>query len=201
MTRKRPLTALVALVLATEACGGDSDPPPVPLSMAASAYARVFCEKVYTCCNEPDRKVVLTAGADEIACRTNVAAAVSTRVLLFTDSVAQKRAVWNEQEAGECFALYHSLACIDARTPPPVCKAFLVPMVAQGAACAQHYECIDGYCEGAVTDKKAGGCVSRKDMRAPCRVDAECKSGNCSALHECIQPALGALACGGGLRL
>jgi hypothetical protein len=50
------------------------------------------------------------------------------------------------------------------------CKQFIIPLVADGGACAQSYECTSNNCVGATTSpQKDGACMAIPAMGQPCQ--------------------------------
>jgi hypothetical protein len=168
------------LLVWVAACGsGDGGTSSVPLDQLGSQLSTAECAKSFQCCTQDqlstlfESAVTLTTTAQ---CQTYVDQLLSGfAVPQYMASVAAGRADYDPEAAGACVSLIGGQSCAEfdmSRSPtsPGGCSRFLTPLVAVGGACSQSYECIDGYCKGAVTlpAPMDGTCAAMPAMGQAC---------------------------------
>jgi hypothetical protein len=172
-------------VLLLGACGGSSGD--ATLEGLPGAVARTVCQKTYMCCSAAERMNNPFVGSDVGSCQSMVGGFLTLVVPAIQDSVAKGRTVYHGDKMTSCLAALDAQSCDQARKSEvgadltTACADAFEPRVAIGGGCADHGDCIGGWCEGAVNDT-LGKCTLRKADGASCSDDQECTNGACSGL-------------------
>jgi hypothetical protein len=188
---KYGLSALGVLLLG--ACGGSGGD--VGLDGLPGALARTVCQKTYMCCTAAERMNNPFVGSDVGSCQSMVGGFLTLVVPGLQDSVAKGRTVYHPDKLTSCLAAIDAQSCDQARMSQVSddltagCDGAFEPKVAIGGGCADHGDCIGGWCDGA-TDKTLGKCTLRKADGAPCLDAAECTNGGCT-VGACGKPSSG----------
>jgi hypothetical protein len=206
---------LVLLLVA--ACGGDGSSAATTLDELGPQLSQAECTKAFRCCTQ-DQLSALFQSAMTLTTTAQCEQYVDTllsgiAIPKYMASVTAGRLQYDADAAGACVNAIGGQSCTDfdmTRSPstPGGCATFLKPLVAIGGACSQTYECINGYCKGAVTmptpmdgtctalpamgqpctalcatglycDQSTGSCQMLKADGTTCTVGIECRSGAC----------------------
>jgi hypothetical protein len=185
----RPLLA----VLLALACSSSTSAGSIALEQAPAELAKVYCEKIYSCCSATERMNNFLVGTDQTSCQTALVAVLSFVVPELQASIAQGRAAYHAEEMGTCVGQLRATSCADLRANPmgvgltsiPECAAAFEAKVAVGGACAQNGECARGFCDNA-----SGKCAALKADGQACMDGEECTSTACND-QKCGAPAPG----------
>jgi hypothetical protein len=187
------------------ACGGSSEPGTgspvggggsVALGSLPTELGKVMCEKIFACCSAAERMANPFIGSDVQMCQMTASGLLTLVLPAIQDSVNKGRAVYHPDRAGACIAKLKGLSCDQAKgisigfNAAPECDSMIEGKVAIGGACADHGDCMGGFCEGA-EGAMLGKCVATKADGMDCDEDEECSSGSCSVGGMCGQPASG----------
>lgn len=165
--------------------GGGGGGAPVPLSSLAQELAESSCAKMFECCTEAEIMMQFE-GIDpppstEAECATTLAGFLTIGTATWMESVSAGRLAYHDDLAGDCLAVVDALTCdayAGGLTEEPAgamaCDQMLEPLVADGGACSQNLECINGYCEGATSDSD-GVCTVLPELGEEC--DFDCAEG------------------------
>jgi hypothetical protein len=190
-------------------CGGGGSTT-VTLAELPARLAAAQCGRVFRCCSTAQVQALYgTDVTSESVCRDELALVAQLLVSGIEQSQAAGRVRYDGAAAGACFQAMASAACTatsNVFTSIPPCDAFIVPLVANGGACAGDEECTSDFCDrplasggdgmcaqvptkgmpctsrcvaGATCDTVAGMCVDPKADGSFCFVDEDCVSGNC----------------------
>ena len=172
-------------------------PSSVNLDAAPMTVGEVVCEKVFTCCT-PEERMRNTIFASQAFCSAAVTSVVGSIVAAPVDSIMKNRVTYDASALAGCLQRYQAQTCDQARasgglTSFRTCK-FITPLVAVGAACSQHYECVNGWCSG-VSGPTEGKCTAKVANGQPCAsgLAEECMSDSCNPATKVCQaaPAMG----------
>ena len=165
--------------------GGSGGQASIPLAMFPTAFANVFCDKVYACCSAAERMGNFLVGTDAASCKTTLGGLLNLVIPDIQQSIAAGRAAYHGDKLAVCLDKLRLLGCPDARmngiekTIVPECDGFLEPKVAVGGACTDDGECINGYCDGT--------CIALKPNGQTCDDDIQCSSDVCDPVtSKCV---------------
>jgi hypothetical protein len=199
--------ALAGLVmLAAPACGGgNGGGPPVPFEQLGAEFAIIFCHKAFVCCDAAER-AALEAGADESACRTDTAAAVTANFAENGPGIEAGRIVYHGEKVRRCFEWLAALPCAqwggdDELSRFADCREVFEGTVAPGGACDFRAECIGGRC---TTTGGGGTCVALPKLQESCATSLcadglFCEYDALGVPTECKQPRADGQPCNGML--
>jgi hypothetical protein len=200
MTAMRPgafnQTALLGLMslglaLPLGACGEVTAPDP-----AATELAKAICPKAWSCCNANQLINNKQAGTDETSCEKLTDDALQKSVLGIKDSQKKGRSMYDGAKVEACAAFIRGATCDELDVTPhvsglPACGSFATPLVAVGGACANDWECIDGFCDRTgVASGADGACHARVTVGQSCANASACETALAcdGATMTCVQP-------------
>ena len=176
-------------VFAISCGGGGSDHAPVALADFATQLGHSYCAKEFACCT--DAEVMMDFGSFKVGgqpittqmqCEQFYAGFLGSFLTPeVMDSMAKGRATYDADAAGGCLGAIDALSCSAFGAGAKLggddqCEPYLIPLVADGGACAQSYECMQGSCVGATTSPpKDGQCKPIPTAGQPC--DLTCAHG------------------------
>lgn len=199
-------------------CGGDgSGGGNVELDNLGTELAIAACGKQWDCCTDAElmeQYMGITLDGEPIDTEEKCiefAGGLFTGLLIppYKTSIEMGRIEYDAAAAGDCIAAIESLTCAEysaetGRSAVPAgCRPFIIPKVADGGACSEHYECTSHYCvetcmpiptEGQpCEDACASGlsctfdttngmkvCQPLKADGEDCTFDDDCTSGHCN---------------------
>lgn len=147
-TRHGHRTLGLALALALAGCGGVSG---IPIDETSTRIADTVCPKAWMCCTASQLSNNSNAGTDVASCETATKQNYQNILGTLQTSVDQHRATYQSSQVDTCLATIMNADCTTLDVTNhlqgvPGCASFTTPLVAQGGACSQDYECIDGWC-------------------------------------------------------
>jgi hypothetical protein len=184
--------------VATGGSGGGNPLTNVPVDLAT-----VVCHRLYECCTPDELMGNLVAGGTEQDCVVIYGGFVGLLVAAVQPSISAGRIAYHDDAFDACIPALGEIDCATLRagTDDPAaaqCGVVFEPLVAMGAACTQHGECINGWCEAA-SGSAEGQCAPKKTDGAECVDDGECVSGYCDFVDGiCAAEPAGGGFCGGG---
>ncbi len=149
---------------------------------APAQLAQAICPKAYDCCMASQLMSNTQAGTDEPTCETKTQAAFEQQVAGIEASEQSGRSSYDGTKVQACVTYIRSAACADLDMTNhfsgiPACASFIAPKVAVGGACANDYECIDGWCDKTgAPDGSDGACRALGQSGDPCANGAKCAS-------------------------
>lgn len=187
------------------------------------------CTLLFRCCGDIERESVFRVEGDEQDCKDEFASLIfGVDQAIIDNSVTAGRAALDEEQAQLCVASYLALSCNDWTTLKPTdsvhlpgCASIIAPLVQDGSACQNHFECFSGYCDrgmgesgncrsragqgedcgtkpcsdGYFCDVFSDVCIPREPNGVPCLSDKECESNYCAQVSD------GSLSCQDPLRV
>lgn len=201
-------------------CAGDGNGGPVGIDDLGTELAIATCDKQWECCTDAElmeQYMNITIDGEPIDTEdkcVQFAGGIFTAVAIpsYKSSIEMGRIEYDGAAAADCIAAIENLSCTEygastgGRSAVPAgCRPFLIPKVADGGACDESYECIDGHCiehvctpaptEGQPCDDECASgqfcgfdqttgmkvCQPIKADGAQCTFDEECTSGYCDA--------------------
>lgn len=99
------------------------------------------------------------------------------RCALLAGAAAKDRINFARDRVAACVAALESTTCEvnDGKVGPSACARVFEPRAGTGDVCAEHEECVDGYCDQSASCP--GHCVAKKDVNVDCASTLECGSG------------------------
>lgn len=158
----------------------------IPLASTPLAFATAVCSKIWECCNDVER-AMLVAGTTEEDCSDAFQASLTLDVAEFTIAEAAGRAVYDGVMFEACLRDYGMKTCTTLRESEKIqCFDAVRPKVAEGFSCGAHFECVDSYCDGGSGAATPDGrCAARKADGYACSDPEECDSGYCDVIAGC----------------
>lgn len=141
------------------ACGGGGDA--IGIDQFGSEVASVTCAKQFECCTDAEiMEMYMDITIDNMPVETEEQCVELTDALIrgflvegLKDSIAKGRVEYSADAAGACLAVVRDLSCADYGTVSGIeldgCEPYITPLVDEGGACLQSYECTTGSCQGA----------------------------------------------------
>jgi hypothetical protein len=174
--------SLASVVALAPGCGGSvggGDGGSIALANFASEYAKAFCRRVYTCCDDVERAAMPDWGATEADCVRAATATLSATNLLA--AVDEGRIVYHGDRARRCLDNIAALSCADwgvgfVMRYIPECPQIAEGMGAEGAPCTLQEECASRYCSGT--------CLARSGAGEPCSGPFSCQDGLYCSLSD-----------------
>ncbi len=160
----------------------DGGAAPLSLEDLAKKSGEVSCAKIFGCCTAEERQDL--PYESEEACRTAASALVTLLIGGIAESEKAGRLSYDAQAAGSCIEQMQAASCAEYDAlDGGACDLVISPLVPVGDACAEHSECIEGYCVGADSEAQPpvlGVCEALVDDGAPCEGDNDCRSDYCA---------------------
>lgn len=180
------MTRSLLLACMLGACGSGS--ASVALDDAPDAYARAYCDRIFSCCSSDEianRFATVTPPVtDAASCRSYIARVFGTE---FVDDTRTAEASGRARYAGDrmaaCLDALQTAACPDlARVfallvMPDACSPPRIPLTEDGAPCDHDFQCISSLCASSGSDS-AGTCAAAPAAGAPC-ASGKCGAGYC----------------------
>jgi len=179
--------------------GGGGGHDSVALTDFGNRLGTSYCMKEFSCCTSTEIQMdfgAFSIGGQPITtepqCEMFYSGLFNSLVIgEYMTSIANGRVVYDSNAAGACLDLVDSLSCSEFGTQTSLdgasgCQQFFIPKVADGAACAQDYECTSNNCVGATTQPlKDGACMPLPSSGQTCSFN--CASGTyCDfGMHSC----------------
>lgn len=188
---RSPLPSIVIAALAipalTPGCGGGAANSGGAIALAdyGREYVKVFCRRVYTCCDAAEIASAPDWGPSEADCVTAGAARLSTANL--QAAVASGRVVYHGDRARKCIDNVAALSCADFGVAflsryVPDCPEIAEGTVPEGGQCTLVEECATGFCDGS-------GCAARAGLGEACQPPYACQPGlYCSLVTSSCAP-------------
>ncbi len=213
-SRAVALGSLVALAtLADCSCGSGGESGPIPLASLASEMAKMFCRRIYACCDVTERSIEGAAAANEATCVSGDRDGLS-RVLVanLQEDVDAGRTAYHADRARECVDNFAALSCADwgddfLFATIPGCAQISEGLLQLGHYCMRDQQCASGSCYGGVCvalaaagaacarptgcetglycSSVAGACAVLAPLGAPCDENDACEN------YTCVIPAVG----------
>lgn len=148
---------LLCLLLVAACDGGDA----VEVDQFGSELAAVSCEKQFECCSDAEiMEMYMGITIDDMPIETeeqcfDFANALLTGFLVgeLKDSIGKGRIEYSADAAGGCIAAVRDLSCSEYANVDGAqldgCEPYITPLVDDGGACLQDYECTTTFCQGA----------------------------------------------------
>jgi MYXO-CTERM domain-containing protein len=184
--------ALVGLA-SLAACGNVTAIDP-----AATELAKAICPKVWTggCCMPSQLTNNAQAGTDEASCEKLTDDALQKYVVTIKSSEKLGRSTYDSTQVEACAAFIRGATCDELNVTPhvaglPACASFATPKVAVGDACANDWECVDGFCDKTgVANGADGACRARVQAGQSCAGGGVCETAlTCDgATMTCASP-------------
>lgn len=183
---------------AVAGAAGAGGEPGLPLANTPLSFATAVCEKIWLCCKETER-ALLVAGMTPQDCADAFQASLSLDVTEYTLAVAARRAIYDGVMFEACLRDYGERTCDVVRANETIqCFDAVRPLVPWGGTCGADFECIDGYCDGGTGSAYPNGkCAARKQNGSMCRAHEECASGHCDVIEGCADAPSAVGLCGG----
>jgi hypothetical protein len=148
-------------------CGGGGS---VTIDNLGTELASVSCSKMFECCSSAEimnQFANITVDGQPITTEAqceSFAGGLFAGLLTpeYKASIAAGRITYDGDAARSCLDAMANLGCssyamVNSKTSVVCDTPFIIPQVGDGGACAEHYECTSGYCDGA-TDSTDGTC-------------------------------------------
>jgi len=176
---------IIATVVAGAGCGGGSSGGSVSIDQLPAKYASAYCMKAVECCTMAELGG-LNGGlgspiTDEASCESYYSGLFQA---FFVNSIKASesagRASYDGDAAGACIDAAASMSCADFAAALAGTGTFagctnpITPLVDNGGACTQDYECTSDYCMGA-TQSADGACAAKPGSGQTC--DFTCADG------------------------
>jgi hypothetical protein len=169
------VASLVALGTLTDCGSGGGSSGPIPLASFGSEFAKVFCRRIYTCCDVVERASESAWGPTETDCLAALTIELSSDVATLQAGIDAGRIVYHGEQARQCIDGAASLSCADYGvdfhlSAIPACSRISDGTVAPGGACTRLEECANGDCV-------VGACVTRGGPGDACSSPNGCETG------------------------
>jgi len=202
-TRYPVIAALVTLA----GCGSSGGGASLAIEDFALEAGKVYCHRIYTCCDATEREADITWGPTEAECVTTMRAQQTVTLSAIQTGIAAGKIVYHGDRARRCLDNIAALSCADwgvnfAMRYVPDCAHINDGTVALAGACTRDEECTSGFCSasvcaarGAVGDActsptacadglycpvSAGDhCVAAGAIGAACEVSVSCQNNSC----------------------
>ena len=187
------IAAVAGFILAFPlfACGGAVKPEPgISPKDAPKLLAPAICFQAYRCCTMQQLMGNDNAGASMDTCETMTETALTNQVSAIEASERKGRVNYDGLKVQACLDYLKAMdtTCDDLNmtfhlSGVPACANFLEPEVAVGGACANDFECTDGFCDktGAAPGND-GACRALGKVSDSCANMGRCEPGlSCDA--------------------
>jgi len=190
--------------VADETGGSEAGSVGVQLDQLAAEYARVVCNRNFTCCTPTDTK-----GKTSANCQQNVANLFKNAVDAVRDGVNRGRTVYFPERAQACLQTLEATSCADwpldpVTELPTICASSVEPQIGNGGPCRTVADCVSGLCIGASSNvdgtcmrKVASGetCELPPLGQNTCEPELYCDSSS----KKCSDTKADGTSCGGNL--
>lgn len=187
----------LSLCLLLAACGGSGDA--IPLNRLGTELATMACAQTFECCTSTeitDQFAGFSVNGEPITTEEQCDSYFTAWFNAFATeqyqaSIDAGRITYDGDRARACIDAAAGLGCsaysrVEAATYVACDEPFIIPQVADGAACSQSYECTSGYCSaGTCAPLPAAG----DPCAGPCAHGLQC-SYDATAMANTCQPLL-----------
>jgi hypothetical protein len=183
MATARVMEAIVLTAGLAVLCDGcdSSGGGAIPMAELGDEYGKMFCRKIFSCCDATERSGASATSTTEAACVTAVSTRVSRDVEASQADIDAGRTVYDGAKARRCVDSVAAASCTewagdDELSHFPDCHQVVIGTAPPGAVCARSTECANGYC-GTDAGASAMICIGYPRLGEACSSAGSCQPG------------------------